>query len=111
MVEFDFYGADDGTYWLVLTRSDVSVCLQHPGYDVDVVVKADLSSFFQVWLGKLSYADALSARRITVEALPALARDFPNWFAWSLAAHAVRASQERRVNTIKHSINTARSLP
>jgi len=92
VVEFDFHGADDGYYWLVLTTDDVSVCLQHPGYDVDVVVTADLSAFFQVWLGKLRYADALSTRRIHVEALPALARDFPNWFAWSLAADAVRAA-------------------
>jgi DNA-binding HxlR family transcriptional regulator len=92
VVEFDFYGADDGYYWLVLTPGDVSVCLQHPGYDVDVVVTADLAAFFQVWLGKLTYAEALRARRIDVEALPALARDFPNWFAWSLAAPAVRAA-------------------
>ncbi len=92
VVEFNFRGADDGTYWLVLTREDVSVCLQHPGYDVDVVVGADLASFFEVWLGRLSYADALRANRIGVDALPALARVFPTWFAWSLAADAVRAA-------------------
>lgn len=92
VIEFVFHGAEDGYYWLVLTMDDVSVCLQHPGYDVDVVVTADLASFFQVWLGKLSYADALRARRIDVDALPALARDFPNWFAWSLAAPSVRAA-------------------
>ena len=92
VVEFNFRGADDGTYWLLLTRQDVSVCLQHPGYDVDVVVDADLASFFEVWLGRLSYDDALSTGRIRVDALPALARDFPTWFAWSAAADAVRAA-------------------
>jgi len=91
VVEFAFRGADDGHYWLVLTRDDVSVCLQHPNYDVDVVVTADLASFFQVWLGTLSYADARSAERIHVEALPTLVRDFPKWFAWSPAAATVRA--------------------
>ena len=92
VVEFDFRGADDGIYWLLLTRQDVSVWLQHPGYDVDVVVDADLASFFEVWLGRLSYDDALSTGRIRVDALPALARAFPTWFAWSAAADAVRTA-------------------
>lgn len=96
VIEFDFRGADDGYYWLVLTPSDVSVCLQHPGYEVDVTVTADLAAYYQVWLGTLSFADAGSTRRITVEALPDLARDFPNWFAWSAAADAVRAAMRNR---------------
>lgn len=98
VVEFDFRGADEGCYWLVLTPRDVSVCLQHPRYHVDVVVTADLASYFQVWLGRLSYADAVSVGRVTVEALPDLARDFPNWFAWSAAADAVRGAQAEPVN-------------
>lgn len=92
VVEFTFRGADDGMYWLLLTRRDVSVCLQHPGYDVDVAVEADLASFFEVWLGRLSYDDALSANRVRINALPSLARVFPTWFAWSAAADAVRAA-------------------
>jgi hypothetical protein len=92
VVEFNFRGADDGTYWLLLTRSDVSVCLQHPGYDVDIAVEADLASLFEVWLGRLSYEDALRASRVRVDALPTLMRDFPTWFAWSAAADAVRAT-------------------
>lgn len=95
VVEFDFRGADEGYYWLVLTENDVSVCLQHPGYEVDVVVHADLAAFFQVWLGRLSYADALRTRQVNIDALPALARDFPNWFAWSAAAATVRAEKDR----------------
>jgi DNA-binding HxlR family transcriptional regulator len=96
VVEFNFHGAADGSYWLVLTTTDVSLCLQYPGYEVDVVVTADLASFFQVWLGWMSYADALSTKRIEVEALPGLARDFPNWFAWSPAFATVRAERSGR---------------
>ena len=92
VVEFDFRGVENAVYWLMLTRKDVSVCLQHPGHDVDVVVTADLASFYEVWLGRLSYDDARRANQINVDALPALACDFPNWFAWSAAAEAVRAA-------------------
>lgn len=34
VVEFEFRGVRSGAYWLILTRSDVSVCLQHPRFDV-----------------------------------------------------------------------------
>jgi DNA-binding HxlR family transcriptional regulator len=91
VIEFNFHGAEEGCYWLLLTRRDVSVCLKHPGYEVDVTVTADLSSLFEVWLGRLSLDDAMSSQRLTIDALPALARDFRQWFAWSPAAEGVRA--------------------
>ena len=36
VIQFDFRGERSGSYWLVLERTDVSVCLQHPKFDVDV---------------------------------------------------------------------------
>jgi DNA-binding HxlR family transcriptional regulator len=30
VIQFDFHGGHTGRYWLVLERTDVSVCLQHP---------------------------------------------------------------------------------
>jgi putative sterol carrier protein len=73
-----------------LAVEDVSVCLTHPGFEIDVLVTADLSTFYQVWLGRMSYADALRVGKIKVEAIPNLARNFPNWFAWSPVAAMVR---------------------
>lgn len=48
VVEFDF-SEDDDYYWMVLTREDVSVCHEYPGFEVDVVVTAELRAYFQVW--------------------------------------------------------------
>lgn len=96
VIQFDFRHKKTETYWLILTREDVSVCLTHPGFDTDVLVTADLSSFFQVWLGRISYAEALETQRVRVESVPALERAFPTWFAWSLAAPAVRAETKIR---------------
>jgi DNA-binding HxlR family transcriptional regulator len=93
VVQFDFYGACKERYWLVLSAADVSLCLQHPGYEIDVLVTADLETFFQVWLGRISFADAIREHGIEVDAIPALVRGFPNWFALSLAADTVRAAQ------------------
>jgi DNA-binding HxlR family transcriptional regulator len=52
VVEFEFRGVRAGRYWLILTRTDVSVCLQHPRFDVDLTVRADIAAFYKVWLGR-----------------------------------------------------------
>lgn len=91
-VQFDFTGASRQSFWLVLTKEDVSICLTDPGFELDILVTADLATFFQVWLGRIAYADALRDGRVRVDAIPLLAHAFPTWFAYSLTAPAVRAA-------------------
>ena len=69
-----------------------------PGFDLDIVITADLATFFQVWLGRVAYFDALSTGLVQVDAVPALAEAWPTWFTYSLTAPAVRAAvAEQRV--------------
>lgn len=98
VVRFDFTGAKYDTFWLLLTREDVSVCLTDPGFDLNVLVTADLSTFFQVWLGRVDFAAALREGLIEIDAIPTLADAFPSWFAYSLAAPAVRAANQPLTN-------------
>lgn len=93
VVRFDFQGGRYETFWLLLSKEDVSVCLTDPGFDLDLLVTADLSAFFQIWLGRLTFAEALQANLVAVDGVPALADALPHWFAYSLAAPAVRAAQ------------------
>jgi DNA-binding HxlR family transcriptional regulator len=95
VVQFDFQGAEQASYWLVLTKDDVSVCLNYPGFQVDVLVTADLAAFYQVWLGRIRFADALQTDRVAVEAIPSLRRLFPDLFAWSHAAETVRTASAK----------------
>jgi DNA-binding HxlR family transcriptional regulator len=90
VVQFDFHGPQQDSYWLLLSRDDVSVCLNYPGFEIDVLVTSDLSLFYQVWLGRISYHTALRDHDLEVDAIPALRRAFPSWFAWSHSAEAVR---------------------
>ncbi|NKQ35803.1 MAG: helix-turn-helix transcriptional regulator [Chloroflexi bacterium] len=92
VVQFDFRGARYKNMWLLLDKEDASVCLTNPGFDVDVWVTADLSAFLQVWLGRLSFEQVLADGLVTVDGLPGLTAAFPTWFAYSLAAPAVRAA-------------------
>jgi len=91
VVRFDFTGAKYETFWFLLSKEDVSICLTNPGFDIDLLVTADLSTFFQIWLGRLSFAKALADQRVEIDGIPALAEALPNWLAYSLAAPTVRA--------------------
>ena len=93
VVQFDFTGAVNERYWLLLNRDDVSVCLTYPGFEPHVLVTADIATYFQVWLGRYEMADAIADSTIQIDAIPTLAKAFPNWFSYSLAAPAVRVAQ------------------
>ena len=94
VVEFDFTGQKGRRLWLVLEKREVSVCLKPPGFDSDLIVRADLKFFSRVWLGFIEYEAAVRSRRVVVEGPRALVRDLPRWFMWSPMARIVRAELE-----------------
>jgi DNA-binding HxlR family transcriptional regulator len=83
VVEFDFREARPRRFWLIMKPDDVSICVKHPGYEIDVLVTAGLSIFYQVWLGRIPFAQAIADDQITIDSTPALIQAFPNWFALS----------------------------
>ena len=96
VIQFDFRGERTGSYWLVLERTDVSVCLQDPRFEIDLRVAADVDAFFRVWLGRNSLAEARRRGAVRLEGSPTMVRGFAEWFAWSPMAAAVRAGLARR---------------
>jgi DNA-binding HxlR family transcriptional regulator len=106
VVEFDFREARPDRYWLVLTQADVAVCIKHPGFESDMLVTADLAAFYQVWLGRMGFSEALRTQMIRLDSTPALSRAFPSWFALSPAAEVVQVNAQ---NHLPHSRAIARS--
>jgi DNA-binding HxlR family transcriptional regulator len=96
LIQFEFRHTAQRSYWLLIEANDVSVCLKHPGFDVDVIVVADIVTFYQVWLGRLSLADAIRKNLVRLDGAPADLRAFPDWFAWSPMAGTVRAALAQR---------------
>jgi DNA-binding HxlR family transcriptional regulator len=90
VVEFDFTGPRGRRVWLLLERHDVSVCVTPPGFDSDLVVRADLEFFYRVWLGQIEYDAALRSGGVVVEGSPVQAKQLPRWFMWSPMARFVR---------------------
>jgi DNA-binding HxlR family transcriptional regulator len=98
VVQFDFGGGPRHSYWLLIERADVSVCLKNPGFDVDVTVSADIVAFYRVWLGRESLSKALRSQQVRLDGASADVRAFSGWFAWSPMADTVRAAlADRRI--------------
>jgi SCP-2 sterol transfer family len=84
VVEFNFPGAHRGRrIWLLLDPSGSSVCERDEGFDVDVVVTADIGEFLRIWMGRSTWRDAMAAGTLTIEGPRPLVRAFPTWFALS----------------------------
>ena len=99
VVRFDFRGVPRGrgpaTCWLVASRQEVDVCLKDPGFGIDLVVAAELGAFTRVWLGVVSFEQALRSRDIRLEGPRELARAFPGWLLLSHFAGVARPRAAR----------------
>jgi hypothetical protein len=90
VVQFDLAGRKGRRLWLVLEPREVSVCLKPPGFDSDLILRADLSLLYRVWLGRVDYDFAVRRGEIVVDGPRDLAHALPQWFMWSPMARFVR---------------------
>jgi DNA-binding HxlR family transcriptional regulator len=95
VLQFDLAGRKARTLWLVMSPEEVSVCLKPPGFDSDLILRADVSVLYHVWVGHVAYDAAVHRGEIVVDGPPALGRALPRWFMWSPMARFVRACRER----------------
>jgi hypothetical protein len=95
VVRFDFRNPKR-RYWMVLEPSEVSVCLHHPGFDIDLEVTVDTTALYRVYLGRAELSGAIAAGKLTMNGPRTLQRGFGKWFTWSAFAPASRSAQDRR---------------
>ena len=90
VLQFDFTGAVNESYWMLLKPDDVSLCLTAPGFPLDLLATVDISIMYQIWLGRLDLMQTMAEGRFVLDGAPALINRFPRWFAYSAAAETVR---------------------
>jgi DNA-binding HxlR family transcriptional regulator len=83
VLRFDFHGARTESHWLIMNRPEVDICHRDPGFEVDLVVTADVAALAQVYLGRLEFDAALADGLVAVEGPRALIRAFPHWWGVS----------------------------
>ena len=103
-MQFDFRGLPAAhraprTYWFVMDRPDVDLCIIEPGYEVDLFVNADLAAFARVWLGEIPIRSAIRNGAVSLSGERQAVRDFPSWLLLSTLAEVPRPGEsiQRRV--------------
>jgi len=64
-------------FWVVVEPVGCSICDHDPGFDVDVVVRCDLTEIYRVWYNQTSMKAAIKADHVRFEGPPALVRRMP----------------------------------
>ena len=83
-------------FWLVLERTAVQLCIEDPGIETDVVVDADVATLTAVWLGDISFQEALRSKGVRLMGPRPLTRGFPTWLMLSQYAAVVRPGRADR---------------
>ena len=96
IVQFNFVDLKKlGKWWIVVHDRDVDVCLQDPGRDVDVWFVTDLRTMIEVWMGDITYKQAIRGRRLKVIGPQSLTGNITNWMANSIYSGIPQASEIR----------------
>jgi len=77
---------DFAEWWLKIDDRKIEVCLEDPGYEVDVFFTADLKTMTEVWMGDLPLRKAQADRRLKIVGSPALLRNLTSWFPLHMLA-------------------------
>lgn len=84
VLQLDFQGLTKGrkthrSWWLVIEDGEVDVCQKNPGFEVDVLISANLNVFTHVWMGYTDLNVALKQGTICFEGDRDLVRQVPSW--------------------------------
>lgn len=96
VIEFAHTAPKRIAIWMVLDRGEASVCLQHPGFEPDLVVTTTTPALAEVFSGVTTWANALLSGSIRIDGPPSLARRLPKWFLGSPFADVTRAMVSAR---------------
>ena len=78
------------TAWLVLEKSGGDVCMRDPGFEVDVVVHADVGTLARVHTGHESFAAGVRSGGIKLEGPRMLVQALPGWLLHSPFAEVLK---------------------
>jgi DNA-binding HxlR family transcriptional regulator len=81
-------------FWLLLEPTLADLCIEDPGFEVDLYVEADLATMAGVWLGDLTIKDALRSGKVQLSGSQELVQAFPAWLMLSHFAAVPRPERE-----------------
>lgn len=82
------------TWWMVATESDVDLCTENPGKEVDLYINSRVRDMVKVWLGDLPLKKALREKLIRSHGNTHLSRSMPDWLGICLYADVKPAPKD-----------------
>jgi DNA-binding HxlR family transcriptional regulator len=70
-------------WWLVIEKGTVDLCLNDPGFEVDLLIEGALRSMTAVWMGVADLGKETAEGRLSVDGDPEIARVMRSWLALS----------------------------
>ncbi len=98
VVHFQFHDASAGkrSWWLVSQQDGVDLCLEDPGFDIDVEVQAPIHVMTAVWMHDITFRAAVRSLGLKVSGERDICRRLPEWLGASALAHPPEAATGRR---------------
>jgi DNA-binding HxlR family transcriptional regulator len=96
VIQFDHTQPERTSIWMVLDHGDASVCVQHPGFEPDVIITAATPVLARVFAGTHTWRSEVSAGRVSIAGAPALVQSVQRWLHPHAFADDIRAESRRR---------------
>lgn len=92
VIEFEFDNVPGALrrFWILSEDGAIDMCLQHPGFDPDLRVRADLRRFVETWRGFRDLRAEIRAGKIRVVGPAPFKKQFPEWLLLSGLAPIAR---------------------
>jgi DNA-binding HxlR family transcriptional regulator len=87
------------TWWMIATETDVDLCTENPGKEVDLYINSGVRDLVKVWRGDLNLKKALREKLIRPHGNKHLSRSMPDWLGVCLYAD-VKPAQKVRFSDI-----------
>jgi DNA-binding HxlR family transcriptional regulator len=85
-----------GKWWLICHGSDVDLCYEDPGKEVDCDVTGRARDVIGAWMGDVPLSEVLKSEVIQLTGQRNLRRTFPKWFALAATAKTPRPTPAER---------------
>lgn len=99
VVHFRFADAPSGkrAWWLVAEDGSIDLCLEDPGFDVDVEIESPLHIMTAVWMHDITFSAAVRSYGLKITGERSLCRAFPEWLGASMLADPPTRDAARRL--------------
>ncbi|TRX56676.1 winged helix-turn-helix transcriptional regulator [Thalassomonas sp. M1454] len=80
IIKFNFTDVSQYSHWwIVVNNNDVDLCVKDPGKDVDVYFTTKVKTMVEIWMGEITYKQAIKQQALSIVGYKALTSNVSVW--------------------------------